>query len=530
MTQRLRITQLLVALYLGAAAVTSTPAATVTGQEFSASEQYERRLTISVKGERLALLLKPSHVTRNTRLIDQAGRNISLRARSFTGVVEGQTGSWARVTLTGNNISGVVSNFGQRFQLDTNAEGRVVVRPLADNHPPGIDITHPPRTTLQRQIRNLTPAQANARVTRVAKMAIVVDSQYNDFHNGQGVEKALSIVNSVDGIFREEFGIALSVEQVITYTDSATDPFNSGAIPIETMLRNFRNYRLQNSQFNDDIGLAHLFTGNRNSDEAVGLAWIDTACRSDGFDVGLSTLYRYDIMLAAHEIAHNLGAEHDSETACRAQTNKVMWPYISANTTQHFSSCTVEAVKQAMNNSCHVDAIDLQISTYQTSADVVTAAVRNNDDLRSTPAATLTIDVPPGGMATALQGNCSTPGDQIKCDISTLFPGEQEEVVVKMSNGSDSTIFAQVDPIGFRDVHSDNNVVEIGYSDATFYSADHSFSSGSGGGTTSLIGTTRPPAASSGGSAGGGVFAIPSLLLLLLGFRISAALRLRARC
>ena len=58
------------------------------------------------------------------------------------------------------------------------------------------------------------------------------------------------------------------------------------------------------------VSLAHLFSGNTAIDEPVGLAWIDTACRSDGYDVGISTPYQHDILLAAHEIAHNLGLGH----------------------------------------------------------------------------------------------------------------------------------------------------------------------------------------------------------------------------
>ena len=91
------------------------------------------------------------------------------------------------------------------------------------------------------------------------------------------------------------------------------------------MLRGLRAYRMQSTLLGNEVSLVHLFSGSRAIDEPVGLAWIDTACRSDGYDVGLSTPYQHDILLAAHEIAHNLGALHDSETACAASTDCLLY-------------------------------------------------------------------------------------------------------------------------------------------------------------------------------------------------------------
>ena len=208
--------------------------------------------------------------------------------------------------------------------------------------------------------------------------------------------KRQSLINSLDGIYREEFGLALQVESAINVIDAAADPFNYGNIAIEPMLRSFRDYRMRTPLIDEDVSLVHLFSGNKPADEPVGLAWIDTACRTDGYDVGISTHYAHDILLVAHEIAHNLGAHHDNETACAASTDKVMWPYISAGTSQHFSSCTVEAVKRSLARSCHAEVVDLELAATVDSGSTAGITVKNNDSFRASPAAALAIDLPEG--------------------------------------------------------------------------------------------------------------------------------------
>lgn len=312
-----------------------------------AHAQYTQQMTMSVKGQALTLLLQPSRVTHTLTVLDNHGDLKSAPASTFIGKIKGDQNSWVRLTKSLNSIDGVISRFGKRFRFQQTGNSQVRIQPLADNHNNEI--------TLTSNITN-TNISALPPVTRVVRMAVVIDSKYNTRHHGKGLEYALGLINSVDGIFREEFGIALQVETAINITDKYTDPVDFGNVPVEQMLRGFRDYRMNTHLIGHNVSLVHLFTGNKPSDEPVGLAWIDTACRTDGYDVGLSTHYKHDILLAAHELAHNLGALHDTDTSCAASTDKVMWPYISSATTQQFSSCTVASVKQSLTRSCHATA------------------------------------------------------------------------------------------------------------------------------------------------------------------------------
>lgn len=440
-----------------AAMLSSSPAlaitAKITAHQWESAPGFERRLELSYNNATVRMLLNPSYVTANTSIQLNDAQTVAHPNSSFTGVIEGEDDSWVRMNLSKTRLNGVFSKDGDRFKVSTDRYGAINVAPLADNHEqPGS------QGSRIRSVASLTQTP----VTRIANIAIVVDSQYNERFGGEGVDKALSIINAVDGIYREEFALGLKVSKIINVVDKNSDPFKYGPVPIEQMLRNFREYR-RSSEYLSDVSLVHLFTGNTNTDEPVGLAWIDTACRKDGYDVGISTPYRHDILLAAHEIAHNLGAQHDSETACVAERDKVMWPYISSNTSQYFSSCTYESVMRSLQNSCHASTIDLQVSLLKSDNDTISATIRNNDLQRVNGSAVLSIDFPENSIATALEGSCIQPDNTLECDIGTLLPGAEETIIVQLDHVDEDypNISAVIDNEESADPYPSNNQMSI---------------------------------------------------------------------
>ena len=487
----------------------------------AAESDYTSQMLLNTNGQSLTLLLRPSRVMENLSVVDNNGSTLQSGTNSYTGVIKGDPNSWVRLTQSGNSLDGVISRFGKRFQLQQRHQQPAQIRPLAGNHDLRVSIT-----ANNSSDRILLNNVLSSEVTRVANIGIVVDSTYNELHNGKGLEYALSVINSVDGIYREEFGLALQVDTAINVVDAATDPFNYGSVEIETMLRNFRDYRIQSPLLDQSVSLVHLFTGNRPTDVPVGLAWIDTACRPDGYDVGLSTPYKHDILLVAHEIAHNLGALHDTETSCAAATDKVMWPYISSGTSQQFSSCTIETVKRTIAESCHAEAIDLEVAVAVDRDNTVKATVRNTDTVRANPAATLAIDLPAGGSATTVQGDCDhalVHSDQIECSIGELPPGADSVVILQVDTELSSELFATVEPDNFVDVSTHNNSITIN----TRTEQDHSIDNNVARNVTLTVIDEQEArvntnefsrnslAGSSGGNSGGGTLSVQSLLLLL---------------
>jgi len=304
----------------------------------------------------------------------------------------------------------------------------------------------------------LTPGE----VSQVALIGVVIDSKYNDYYSGRGAEEALSILNTTDGIFREQLGMALMVDTVVV-VDSNNDPMNLGSVTMEAMMFNFKDYRLQSPDLGSHIGMATLFSGNKNSDSALGLAWIGSACRTDGFDVSVVTPYRMPSLLSTHEIGHTLGAPHDSDTSCASQTRHIMWPFLSSASGRTFSSCSKEEVARTMAaNNCHIDAMDLSLALEDIHADSLTLSVTNEDYQRSTPDALLTLSGPGIGSAAASLSCQKIDNDTLQCGLGTLTSMQSTQITFDFKNELSDTaqIIATVEGNGFIDVTTFNNGFE----------------------------------------------------------------------
>ena len=397
---------------------------------------YPQRMQLTADGQILTLMLRPSRITENLGVKSLNGSPLSVPVNSYIGKIQGDDDSWVRLTQSSSSLEGVISRFGKRFRLHRSGTGAVKIKPIAANHDLRVSLTQ------NNAVDNPIVSTASlSKVTRVAKIAIVVDSQFNAKHNGKGLEYALSLINSVDGIYREEFGLALQVVTAINIQDKNNDPLMQANVNVETMLRRFRDFRIQNTDLDQSVSLVHLFTGNIPSDAPVGLAWIDTACRQDGYDVGLSTPYSHDILLVAHEIAHNLGAMHDTETACAASNDNVMWPYISSRTSQHFSSCTVNTVKRRIAESCHAPAVNFEMAAAMKFPEKGVADYGDNKYQRTNK--TLPINLPLGAAVIGnIQGLFVSNSDSTTTAFAVYGVRDQAELSKQTSGNSLTTVLA----------------------------------------------------------------------------------------
>lgn len=336
---------------------------------------YQWRMVISSAGKKYTLLLKQSTLLKNTQLSATANDlPIDDGVELLQGIVEGKPDSWVRITVVGSTITGTLSVDNSREPLLAAATdgslsyyNRLLksdINGIATSH--HADALQPPQASnaiddYLNKIRNYNNKPTpQTQITHIASLGVVIDSQYNHYHGGRGFSRALSILNYTDGIFREEFGIALHVESVVVITDQKKDPMNIGYQTMEQILRNFRRYRNKADMLGNNIGMATLFTGNKNSDLPVGLAWMGAACRNDGYDVSVVTPFSQDALLSTHEIAHSMGAQHDADTSCR-EGHHIMTKRISGRTKQTFSACSVQSVKAKLAaSSCHSLAAGLR--------------------------------------------------------------------------------------------------------------------------------------------------------------------------
>jgi len=261
------------------------------------------------------------------------------------GVVSNNTDSWVRLSQSIVNgvrrYEGFIERNGQLYRLhhsksNNEADGSTSVTVRHSLTPLGYR-KHVFRDTLQPR------ADIALAVTRAARIGIAVDSRFNDFHGGRGLAQALTIINGVDGLYRAQFGLALIVDNIRVYDDPAEDPLREQTGSVEELLTAFRLVRLADAELPTSLAMVHLFSGHQDPDQDIGLGWIDTACRNDGYDASMSTPYPFDMLLAAHEIAHNLGALHDDDAECQLigdglETN-VMWSQLSSATGTEMYHC-----------------------------------------------------------------------------------------------------------------------------------------------------------------------------------------------
>jgi len=410
---------------------------------------------------------------KNTRPIDTNDdvRNFSI----FQGQIENVADSWVRLVINGDEVAGIIDTGNDRIHLN-HLVSTDVIRQIRSSFTQPIDRTvrapADPINALQSTDVSSNIVEIDIgngffdnpdKVTKVANIAIVIDSAYDEAIGGRGLAQAIATINAVDGIYREEFGLALNVETAIMVTDS--DTLALSGISLQENLSRFRDYRMTADQLTDDLALVHLFTGVFTADPSVGLAYIDTVCRTNGYDVSLSLPFRYPILLTAHEIGHNLGALHDDETnQCSAVTDTLMFSHIDDNSTRAFSSCSVDAISKRIEEStCHTDAIDMDITLARQDDTGIIALVTNTDTLRAFPAATLSLEMENASVAT-LPASCEIVSEQtVQCTVNRTFAQESQSLAFDFhfEQNEEVTIQATLAANGFFDVHNANNTAEI---------------------------------------------------------------------
>lgn len=434
---------------------------------------YLWQIELLVNQQHMTLLLNQSEALTNAVFKGDAQDQTDNTVNAYAGIVAGQPDSWARITIDNQNVRGMISVYGENHELLPVTTGgslsdfhTLLLGDIDGNASESPDhALIPPKSEdklyeFLRTVKQVDTTSTDGSVNQVAMIGVVIDSKYNDYYSGKGKEEALSILNSTDGLFREQLGIALAVDTVVVIDNPDNDPMNLGSVTMEAMMRNFRDYRIESSHLGSDIGLATLFSGNKNNDAALGLAWIGSACRTDGYDVSVVTPYKFPALLSTHEIGHTMGAPHDSDTNCASQNQHIMWPFLSSTSGRTFSSCSKSAVAEVMAaNYCHVDAIDLSLTMESVSANELSISISNLDTQRATPDAVVTLSGPDIGSATA-SGNCSsTSSDTLQCYLGTITPLNFTDL--DFTFNAPLTDAAQIavtlEGIGFIDVNSQNN-------------------------------------------------------------------------
>ncbi|PWT83480.1 MAG: hypothetical protein C5B44_00525 [Acidobacteria bacterium] len=281
----------------------------------------------------------------------------SQPVRTYKGTVAGVPHSDARFTIDDTTIEGMIITPVETFFIEaankynpSASSSDYVVYEASDVV---ADTTLSCGVTLKEQVDlrtgqlpGITPEIVSP--MRVVELATEADFDYVSALGGsaQANNEILSIMNQVQGIYESQLGLTFSIVFQHTWATSA-DPYNATG-SAATMLNEFTDY--WNANFTGTSrDTAHLWT-NRPMD-AAGIAWVHVVCSAPTFSYGISTLATqsvFKVALSAHELGHNLGAEHSDGTAgCE---NTIMQSSASSATTLNFCQLSIDQVTNYVNS------------------------------------------------------------------------------------------------------------------------------------------------------------------------------------
>ncbi len=198
--------------------------------------------------------------------------------------------------------------------------------------------------------------------TKRIELAIDADFEYVNTLGSVNAANAeiLGILNTIEGVYAGDLGLSISV----VYQHAWTTPDPYAAANAELTVRNFQAHWNANAPYNTvPRDAAHLFSAKANV-QSQGWAFIGVVCNNPSFAYGASGYISWapgKHLITAHELAHNLGANHaDAAQAC---TDSVMNAQLAGTTPLTFCQFSRNEVGNHVNstscvsfpNSCRND-------------------------------------------------------------------------------------------------------------------------------------------------------------------------------
>lgn len=323
-------------------------------RRLAADAETSQSVTVPIGERSIELKLTPRDLrSPNYRAEDTTMAGVRELPRgtvtTYKGIIEGEYGSRARVTIDESKIEGFFITNGEMFLIEpasdyskSAAAGDFVVYRVNDVRQ--TDVFTCRSELLEKIVKGKEMVRNGAASSLVANaIEVATEADFDFVTSTAGASganaKILSILNMVEGVYENELNLAISV--VFQHTFSTGDPYNG--TNADTLLVSFRDHWNANyplTQYPRDT--AHLFTYKPNV-RSQGYAYLGVVCNNPAFAYGLSgrvdTTWGWEeanFLITSHEIAHNLGANHsDAASSC---VNTLMQSQLNGSTQLSFCS------------------------------------------------------------------------------------------------------------------------------------------------------------------------------------------------
>ncbi len=332
-----------------------------------------KKLTFSALGKSF-----PLHIKSNKSFINAStGLNIPPGVQLYAGSVENVPESWVRLTYANGTYSGAIYDGSELFFIDASpiatralerapgkgTSGPVMYRAsdIQSSMTCALNGHSQEKFTYQALVDDLKASIPGLKTSRKAlangslyqiSVNIVADREYSAKVSGDSRTEILSQMNVVDGIFSEQVGVRIAINEIDVLSHNGSLTSNKS----ESLLGAFRDYAGRTHP-----GIAHLFTGKSlDGGGTLGIAYLDAICSDYG--VGVSQAGGRGIggaLIVAHEFGHNFGAPHDNQggSACAHESDQyLMNPYY--NRSDQFSQCSISQMDRIISGAGCLTLVD----------------------------------------------------------------------------------------------------------------------------------------------------------------------------
>lgn len=498
-------------------------------------DAYGRRFVVTIElNDKLSPLLQ--------------GTSASSDLALYRGQVEGASGSWARLSVADGKIQGMLWDGAELYVIEPLEDLQSALPANTSANPNasaifrlkdvvmtsgvascGADASSAPSkgsdayNSMLAELKGSPTLMQAAGATKRLEISALGDGLFmSRFENETSArEEILRRMNNIDGIFSAQLGVEIAVASI-----DIGDSLSATTSP-SSLLDELGDLRKRSARLNSR-GLTHLFTGRNLDGSTVGIAFVGSVCdRKYGAGLTESGSGRWiESLIAAHEIAHSLGAPHDGDAseACASVSSNQYLMASAINGNDKFSTCSVNVMQSRVASASCITRlpsadieVDANLGAVQRSLDTPfewNLTVRNSGGLATAnaraeialPADLTIVDAAVAG------GTCTSGAGVIMCELGQIPGGNAATVNVSLRSAVAMSRAITVDVSAANDSNPDNNhgsgtistqpEVDLA-ADSQAPSSGGSAEGSSGGGAVS-------------GGGGGGGAAGPGLLALLL--------------